>query len=222
VTATHTQPRRSPPSPNGHGPRSVVDVHPAARRVRVPELVAGLLVVVVFALGAVLWHLSAIDKVPALVVASPVARGDVLETGDVRVGYVARDDGLARLDVTQFDRVVGRVAVVDLAEGTLLASSMMAEAAAIGDGDGVVGLSLEPGAYPTGGLAPGDRVNVVRAADTATTPAAVVARDATVFAVEELTSDRRLVSILTSETDAEAVAASAIGNGGLRLVVVAP
>jgi hypothetical protein len=200
----------------------VVDVHPAARRIRVPELVAGVLVVVGFALGAVLWHLSSIDKVPALVVTSPIARGEVLESGDVRVGYVASDDGLARLHGTQLDRIVGRVAAVDLAAGTLLTSSMVAETTAIGNEDGVVGLSLEPGAYPTAGLAPGDRVNVVRAADTATTTPTVVARDATVFAVEDLTSDRRLVSILTSKTDAEAVAAATGSSGGLRLVVVAP
>ena len=48
----------------------------------------------------------------------------------------------------------------------------------------------------------------------------VIARGATVFAVEDLSSDRKLVSILTSEGDAEVVAATA-GAGGLRLVLVA-
>jgi hypothetical protein len=47
----------------------------------------------------------------------------------------------------------------------------------------------------------------------------VVARAATVVGIEELTSDRRLVSVLTSEDDARAVAAVA-GAGSLRLVVV--
>jgi hypothetical protein len=49
----------------------------------------------------------------------------------------------------------------------------------------------------------------------------VLTRDATVFAVEELASDRRLVSIVAPEADAEAVAAAA-GTGSLRLVMVSP
>jgi hypothetical protein len=186
-------------------------------------LALGVVVTVVFALGAVLWHLSTVEKVPALATASPIERGQVIDPGDVRVVYVSSDDALARLDSSQLDRVVGRVALVDLAEGTLLTPSVVAQAAAVTDGDGVVGLSLDPGAYPARGLAPGDRVNVVRSADVADLDAepSVIARDATVFGVEELSSDRLLVSVLATEEDAEVVAASA-GAGGLRLVLVAP
>ena len=39
------------------------------------------------------------------------------------VVYVSSDDALARLDSSQLDRVVGRVALVDLAEGSLLTTS---------------------------------------------------------------------------------------------------
>lgn len=183
----------------------------------------GVLVTAVFSLGAVLWHLSAIEKVPALAAAAHLDRGEVIDSADVRVVYVSSDDALARLDSSQLDRVVGRVALVEVAEGTLLTPSLVAESAALNAGDGVVGLSLDPGAYPARGLAPGDRVHVVRTADVAGLDAepSVIARDATVFDVDELTSDRLLVSILTTEGDAEAVAASA-GAGGLRLVLVAP
>jgi hypothetical protein len=186
-------------------------------------LAIGLLVTTVFALGAVLWHLSAVDKVPALATSTRVERGDVIEADDVHVVYVSSDDDLARLDSSQMNRVVGRVAVVDFAEGTLLTSSAVAEANAMNSGDGVVGLALDPGAYPARGLAPGDKVNVVRAADVADLDAepTVVASNASVFAVEELSSDRLLVSVLTTEADAAAVAACA-DAGGLRLVLVAP
>lgn len=223
TASTHTAPKTGVRSRNGHAPRAAADVRPPGRRVRVPEVAVGVLVTVVFALGAVLWHLSAVEKVPVLVTASSIQRGEVIDAGDVRVAYVSTDDPLARLDSSQLDRVVGRVALVDLAPGSLLTTSVVAEAAAVNAGDGVVGLSLEPGAYPARGLAPGDRVNVVRTADAATLGAepTVVARNATVFDVEELASDRLLVSILMSEADAEAVAASA-GAGGPRLVLVAP
>lgn len=223
MTSTRAPSRPRALSSNGPAPRPAVEVRPPGRRVRVPEVAVGVLVTVVFALGAVLWHLSAVEKVPALAVASRIERGDVVDSGDVRVVYVSSDDTLARLDSSQLNRIVGRVALVDLAEGTLLTPSVVAEASAVNAGDGVVGLSLEPGAYPARGLAPGDRVNVVRTADVADLDAepTVVASNAAVFAVEELASDRLLVSILTTEGDAAAVAASA-GNGGLRLVLVAP
>lgn len=183
----------------------------------------GVLVAGVFALGALLWHLNSVEKVPALVAASQIQRGDIIDSGDVRVVYVSGDDSLVRLDDSQLDRVVGHIALVDLAAGTLLTPSVVAEATALGAGDAVVGLSLDPGAYPSRGLAPGDRVSVVHTTDIASLDGdtRVVSRNATVFEVEELASDRLLVSILTSEGDAEVVAALA-GAGNLRLVLVAP
>ena len=149
-----------------------------------------------------------------------VERGATLEADDVRVVYVSRDDGVARLDEAQLDQVVGRVALVDLAPGTLLSGSVIAERPALEPGEGVAGLALDPGAYPARGLSPGDQVNVVRSADpTAVTtgggevdggaPDVVVARGVTVLAVDELASDRRLVSVLAPEREAEAVAAEA-------------
>lgn len=220
------RPRPGTPGSNGNGSVKAVTLAPPGRRVRAPEIVVGVLVTVVFALGAVLWHLSAVDRSPALAVVESVERGDTISAGDVQVVYVASDDAIARLDGSQIDQVVGRVALVDLAPGTLVSRSVVAERPSLADGEGVVGLSLEPGGYPAMGLSPGDRVNVVRTADPAATAEdsdgdAVIARDATVFAVEELSSDRRLVSILAVEDDAEAVAAAA-GSGSLRLVLVSP
>lgn len=223
MTSTTTRSRAGAPSSNGQPTRTVADVRPPGRRVRLPELVVGVLVTVVFALGAVLWHLSSVEKVPALVAAAPIERGELIDAGDVRVAYLSSDSALARLDSTEMDLVVGRVALVDLAEGTLLSTSVAAEAPAVEAGSGVVGLALDPGAYPAQGLAPGDRVHVVLTGEVANPDAepTVVARSATVFDVQELASDQLLVSVLASEPDAEAVAAAA-GSGGLRLVLVAP
>lgn len=223
MTLTEPQLRSTEPSSNGHRRRTAIDARPPTRRVRVPELIVGALVVVVFAIGAVLWHLSAVEKVPALVLTTKVERGATISPEAVRVGYVSSDTALDRLGVEQLQSVVGRVALVDLAPGTLLTNGVVADTAAVGDGQAVAGLALDPGAYPARGLTPGDRVNVIRSADAAdleVEPAAV-ARGATVIAVEELPSDRLLVTLLAAEGDAERVAAAA-GAGGLRLVVVAP
>ncbi len=223
MASTRTPTRTGAPSSNGQPTRHVADVRPPGRRVRVPELAVGVLVTVVFALGAVLWHLSSVEKVPALVAAAPIERGETIDAGDVRVAYLSSDSTLARLDSTEMDLVVGRVALVDLAEGTMLSTSVAAEVPAVEAGSGVVGMALDPGAYPGQGLAPGDRVHVVLTGEVANPDAepTVVARSATVFDIEALASDQLLVSVLTTEADAEAVAAAA-GAGGLRLVLVAP
>jgi hypothetical protein len=218
--------RRSAGRPNGQTarPRPGQTVAPPRRRVRAPELALGVLVTVACALGAVLWHLNAVDKVPALAVAGAIERGEIIDADDLRVTYVAADGPLARMDEAQASRVVGRVALVDLAAGTLVTPSVVADATALGTGDGVAGLALDPGQYPALGIAPGDTVNVVHSAEGVTAvdgDDAVVVRGATMFAVEDLPSDRKLVSILTDEAGAEAVAALA-GSGSLRLVLVAP
>jgi hypothetical protein len=174
-------------------------------------------------LAAVLWHLNATDRVPALAITAPVERGATIAPDDLTVVYVASDSALARLDDSQTASVVGRVALVDLPAGTLLTPALVADEAALQPGDGVVGLALEPGGYPSTRLAVGDLVDVVQVGDPAAASdrgeGLVVARGATVVGIEELTSDRRLVSILTAETDARAVAAVS-GAGSLRLVVV--
>lgn len=240
-TPTIRAPRSGAAASNGHRPDPVSGIAPPRRRVRMPELVVGVLVMTVCALGAVLWHLSAVDKSPALAVVGNVERGQTLSASDVRVVYVASDDTLARLTEADLNRVVGRVALVDLAPSTLLTRSLVADQPALEAGDGIVGLSLEPGGYPAMGLSPGDLVNVVRTIDPAdpisdttddtdsgsggeastATGDVVIARGATVVSVEELSSDRLLVSILASEGDAVAVAARA-GSGSLRLVQVSP
>ena len=224
---TRPRPRALASSSNGQGKVNAVSIAPPGHRVRGPELVVGLLVTVLFALGAVLWHLHAVDRSPALAVVGSVERGDTISAADIKIIYVSSDDALARLDGSQLSEVVGQVALVDLAPGTMLSRSVVADGPALDSGEGVVGLSLEPGGYPAMGIAPGDRVSVVRTAEPAAvaeggeTSEVVLSSDATVFAVEELASDRLLVSIVAPEDDAEAVAAAA-GTGSLRLVLVSP
>lgn len=204
------------PSSNGS---TAVRLTPPHRRVRVPELALGVLVTVGFALGAVLWHLNSVDRVPVLATATAIGRGEVIEASDLRIVYLAADDPVTVLGRGESAAVVGQVAGVDLAEGSLLTRDVVEPALSVDPGAGVVGLALDPGQFPTRGLTVGDRVDVIAPTDPAVEDADVVlAAGATVFAVEELASDRLLVSILASEQDARAVAAAA--GTPLRLVLV--
>lgn len=211
-----------PTGSNGRAPaRGATSLTPPRSRIRIPELGVGLGMVLVFALGAVIVHLNATEQTPALAAAQDVARGDVLEATDVRVVYLSSDDAIAHLDDTQLSSVLGQVALVDLPAGTLIPPTAIADSVSIESGEAVAGVALEPGQYPARGLAVGDRVNVVRSTDVnaGDVVETVIARDAVVFEVEELATDRRLVSLVASESDAESIAAAA-GSGTLRLVMV--
>lgn len=208
---------------NGHAPRAP-GVVPPRRRVRVPQVAIGLLVTLGFALAALLVHLGSASRVPALAVAGDVDRGDVITESDISVVHIASEGGFTHLGQSDLGRVVGQTALVDLRAGTLLTTDVVAEGAVLEEGQGIVGLLLDPGQYPASGITPGDTVHVVRSAtdvpeaETAPTDP-VIARNATVSAVEELGGDQRLVSIVTDEADAASVAAAA-GAGSLRLVMV--
>lgn len=206
------------PHSNGHK-EPTVHLEPPKRRVRLPELAVGVLVVVAFSLGAVLWHLNSVSKSPALTVVARVERGEPIRAEDLRVIYVASDDRLARVDPSQTSSMVGRIALVNLEPGALLNPSMVSDAISVGAGDAVVGLSLDPGQYPAMTLAVGDRVTVVQGAETPDGKSVVLSENATVYAVEDLASDRKLVSILAPKAEAQSVA-SAAGKGALRLVLV--
>ncbi len=194
---------------------------PGGHRGRLPEVAVGVLVTVGFALAAVLWHLSAAQKVPVLALASDVGRGEVIEAEDLRVAHVASDDQVSLLAPSQSGEVVGRVAVVDLVAGTLVGPSLVAAVPAVEPGDGVVGLSLEGGQVPSGRLSPGDIVHVVAAGGDSAGSGRIIAERAEVVEVEDLGGQGHYVALRTQEASATEVAAAA-ERAPVRLVLVAP
>lgn len=216
---------------SGNGSRMLttgdLGVEPVRRRFRLPEVAVGLVVLLACALGVVLWQLNATQKDPVLAVADGVARGDVLEAGDLTVVYVSSDDPIAHLRRDEASRVVGRVALADLEAGALLTPGAVSDEPAVQPGEGIVGLSLEPGQVPSSRLRAGDLVNVVAGtppgggdAKAASTDDAPLVEGAEVFAIEELTASGRLfVSLKMPEDDANRVAAAA-ERGPVRLVMV--
>ena len=216
---------------SGNGSRTVtagdLALEPVRRRFRLPELAVGLVVLLACALGVVLWQLNATQKDPVLAVANAVARGEVIEADDLAVVYVSSDDPIAHLRRDESSRVVGRIALADLEAGALLTPGVVSDGPAVEAGQGIVGLSLEPGQVPTGRLRAGDLVNVVAGtppgagdAEAANTDDGPLVEGAEVFAIEELTASGRLfVSLKMPEDDANRVAAAA-ERGPVRLVMV--
>ena len=225
MTATLTPPTRR------HAPPPVFDLDaPAAApgRRRKPELAAGVLVVLVCTLGALWWQAASTKQTEVLAIRSPIERGHVMSINDLQLVGLNSDDKLAVLREADAASVVGRVARTDLAAGSLITREQFSSSSLIGSNEGVVGLSLEAGQFPSLKLATGDLVSVVltpTANDVNTVgpqsaPMVLVVR-ATVVEVEPVGAQgKQFVAIQVGETDAARVATAAAGNR-VRLIQVA-
>jgi hypothetical protein len=219
---------RERPAVNGHEtPFDLAPSKTSARR-RLPELAGGLLVVATFAIAALWWQVSTTDERSVLALRNPVERGQTLTADDLQVVGIGGDDLIATLDPAQAAQVVGRVARTDLAAGSVVTTDQFSDGSLIGDGDGVVGLSLEPGQFPSLALSGGDRVAVVLtpapgdpAALASGFTAEVLVAEAIVVEVSTVGVQGNLfVAIQVSEADAARVAAASSANR-VRLIQVA-
>ena len=168
-------------------------------------------------------HLGSREEV--LVVAQPVAAGQVLTGADVRTARVSTGSGLDVVLAGDKATVVGRRAAVALVAGSLLTTAEVGSPPPVGSGFDVVAVGLKPGAYPPE-LAPGDRVEVVPVAAsssdgtgtgsvTSGSPiaatvlsveaASVNANTPTVFSLQVLTNDADEVASLAAAGQASLV-----------------
>lgn len=198
------------------GRAPVLRLEPHGRRVQMPQLGVALLLVGLGALGSVVLFSQASARQPVLALAAPLSRGDVVSAEDLRVAYVGSDDPVLTVSPDELASLVGLVALTDLELGTIVAPGYFAARMAVEAGEGVVGVSLAPGAYPSVHLSSGDVVDVVDSES----PEGVVARGAVIFDVAELgVQGQRLVSLLLDSDTAAAVAR--VPEDRLRLVLVA-
>lgn len=112
---------------------------------------------VVLAGVLVAWGLSqAAERVEVVQVARPVQAGDELALDDLQITGVAYDGQVTGLvPAASLERLVGRVAAVDLDAGALMQVGMWADAPAVLEGEDRVGAVLKAGNFPAD-LARGD------------------------------------------------------------------
>jgi hypothetical protein len=193
--------------------------------VQVPQLLIAVFVVALSALAAVVLFSQAAAREPILALANSVERGQVIRSDDLAVIYVATDDPIASLSSEAAAGLVGLTAVADLEAGTILSPAHFVSRSLLDGGEGVVGLALAPGEYPTPLLAPGDVVDVVvtnpGSLEPGATDAATVVASGVVFDVAELgTQGGRFISLRMPAEAAAEVAGAAAGER-VRLVLVA-
>ena len=215
--------------PSGDGQRSASGfrLESPGRRIQVPQLVVAVLLVALSALVAVVLFTRAAARDPVLALAADVERGQVVTAGDFQVVYVGTDDPIRTVASDELSTLVGLTAVSDLEAGTIVTPAHFVARSVLEPGEGVVGVALSPGEYPTLRLAAGDLVDVIRTESSAASEAeatnggVVLAERAEVFDIAELgTQGQRFVSLRMPE-DAAADVARAAAQGRVRLVLVA-
>jgi hypothetical protein len=159
-------------------------------------------------------HLGSREEV--LVVAEPLAAGQVITSSDLETVRVSTGSGLQVVPAGDEASVVGSSVAVPLVAGALLTRAEVGSTAPVASGSDVVAVGLKAGQYPPD-LAPGDRVQVVPVtspSSSSLTPTGTPV-SATVLAVDvaSVASDSPTVfSLQVSRSDADEVAALAAAN----------
>lgn len=144
-------------SPAASSPAEVVG------RRDLPRLALGVVVVLASGLVFVALYRSAGDRVPVLSVARDVGRYDVIERADLRSVLVGAEPGVELVPEADLDEIVGRVALTELSQGSLLSPDHVADAddPVVGDHEAVIGAKLGSGTVPVGDIPAGTPVMVV-------------------------------------------------------------
>jgi hypothetical protein len=187
------------------------------RRSRIPQLLLAAVFIIGGGLGGLLLFSRYDERQPVVVLAADLNVGSRIERQHLTVSTAALDGDVTV--VTSIDAVVGSYAAHDLRAGDLVSTSdLVAEGQRVSAEESVVGLLLEPGAYPTRDLAPGDRVDAYAAGAERD---GLVAADLVVLDVVESSNDGRmlLVSIVAPSQADAARLVDEDTDGGIRLTL---
>jgi SAF domain-containing protein len=205
-------PRDTSSPPNGRAgerPRA------GRRRMRLSLVLFGALIVLVGAVAGVQVTAHVDDRVAVLAVARPVKAGQVIAAADVTTASVNVDSAVTTVPASSRVSVIGRIAAMPLAKGTLLGPAQVGPPVWPAAGEALAAVAVKPGRAPDG-LAPGMRVTVLivaqiqpgTAADTGGT--ATVRAEATVESVQQTVDQAGglLVTVLTKSEAAQRIAAA--------------
>ncbi len=187
-------------------------------------LVAGVLLVLVSALGGVLLFTSTDDRADVLVAAADLQPGRPVARGDLRVGRVAADDDVASMSPVDAADVIGRFPIGRVPAGTMLTPGMFASEVPLAPDEMVFGAALDPGEAPLSGLEVGAPVELlaIEPADPATPGVDVAAAaigQGTVWAVESIATGQLWVSLRVPR-DVGVAASLASASDTLRVVLI--
>ena len=164
MTAT-TSDTRPPVAPDGGKPTRgavpTVATGGARSRRRPWLMVAGGILAILGALGALWLVSSAGDRVSVVALARDVPYGAVMTEADLQVVNVSVDPALDVVPADRLPDAVGAVATVGLTSGALLTNAALGAEGPPTAGEVMVGVAVPSGRMPTERLSAGDTVLVV-------------------------------------------------------------
>lgn len=143
-------------------PTSSVPAPPRIPGRRNPKWIA--LGVLALCLGALLSYVvysRVAAETPVVIMAHTLYRGETVEASDLAVTRLSGETVAKSVPASQLRTLVGRTAVFDLPEGTILTPGTIAEVAIPAEGHAVVGIKLATGRAPAALLTPGSRIRLV-------------------------------------------------------------
>lgn len=207
-------PTLTPDRVAGNGSRSQPPgIVPATRRHRslpLAGLAAACMIAAIVAFVGV--QLLATDRRPVLAVARAVPAGATITAEDLTVAQVVEDPALQPIPLSSKATVVGQTAAEDLAPGTLLTPAALGRAAAIRDGEALVGVEVPPSAAPVDAIGAGDRVQVVAVDKSA---------DGKAQGLGEVLAEGRVVRVSASRTTGSAATSVSVAVPADRAPAVA-
>jgi hypothetical protein len=133
----------------------------ARRRVRRGWVAAGVLLIVLSALGSAALIRALGPAEEFLAVANEVPAGARVSASDLMVVRLSATPGLATVPAAEADQVVGRYAVVTLTPGSLVSPAQLTTQRVPGPGEQLVAIQLSRNDLPGGVLRSGDPVLLV-------------------------------------------------------------
>jgi hypothetical protein len=201
----------------------VFDLEPPrpASRSRFPEIALGMLLISGFGLGGLWWQLSSGSPTPVIALAVDVSRGEVVDLEDLQLVHLRSDDPLNVLGEHDSGLVVGRVALSDMAAGTLITADDVTGGSDLEPGAGVAGLSLSAGEYPSLAMRAGDVVAVVLTPGASDASAVEGGRDAILEAAGDQVLVERAVVVEVAEVGNQGLVFTSLAMSEAEAVLVA-
>jgi SAF domain len=129
---------------------------------RNPKWIAlGVLALCLGALLSYVVYTRVAAETPVVIMAHTLYRGETVAASDLAVTRLSGETVAKSVPASQLSTLVGRTAVFDLPEGTILTPGAIAEVAIPAEGHAVVGIKLATGRAPAALLTPGSRVRLV-------------------------------------------------------------
>ncbi len=213
ATATTSRPTRAVPAP------AAVATPGTRRRRSLPRMIFGALAAV---LGAVVFGvvgLRADPGVDVLAVARPVTAGAQIVDADLRAVHIVADPALRVFPASQRASVVGQIAAVPLAPGSLLTAGQLGGVTDPPPGQSVIAVGVKTGRAPAG-LALGASVLVLVIPQGGAQAAPPLQAPAVVRAVDP--TDTSGVTVVTLQLSAESAVRIASATGDVALVLQNP